>query len=127
MKHLSVKRFIPLILMAGFTFFESQAITGIKDTIKNPFNEKRIYTTTKLKNSVPKIDGVADDDCWLKEGCWSENYKHFIPEEGAQPTAETEIKILYDESNIYVAIRAYDDPELIDGRRGRRDDFSGIL
>ncbi len=89
---------------------------------------KRIYTTVQLKGSPPKIDGELSDDCWLQEGHWSGHYRQFIPEEGADPSQKTEIKILYDHQNIYVAIRAYDDePDKIDRRIGRRDDFSGDI
>ena len=89
---------------------------------------KRIYTTIRLNSDAPKIDGDLSDDCWLNEGYWSGNYRQFIPAEGDDPTQETEIKILYDNQNVYVAIRAYDDePEKIDRRIGKRDDFAGDI
>lgn len=86
---------------------------------------KRIYQTEETSNP-PKIDGILNDLCW-KSGNWSSGYKQFMPAEGAEPTAETEIKILYDELNVYVAIRAYDDPEKIDRQMGRRDHFNGDI
>ncbi len=88
---------------------------------------KRIYVTQRLQSRPPHIDGRLTDECWLTEGVWSGNFKQQIPTEGAQPSAATEIKILYDDRNIYVAIRAHDDPKLIDRQRGRRDDFSGDI
>jgi len=57
-----------------------------------------------------------------KQGEWSGDYKQQIPTEGAPPSQPTEIKILYDEKNIYVAIRAHDDPTLMHRWPGRRDE-----
>jgi hypothetical protein len=89
---------------------------------------KRIYTTVRLQNEAPKIDGGLTDACWQTDGYWAGNYRQFMPKEGAIPSQKTEIKILYDDENVYVAIRAYDDePEKIDRRIGRRDDFSGDI
>jgi hypothetical protein len=86
---------------------------------------KRFYQTEEISNP-PKIDGILDDKCW-EAGVWSSGYRQFMPAEGADPTSETEIKVLYDRLNIYVAIRAYDDPEKIDRQIGRRDHFNGDI
>lgn len=80
----------------------------------------RVYTTVKLKSAPPLIDGRLDDEAW-REGEWAGDYKQQMPTEGAKPSQPTEIKILYDERNIYVAIRAYDDPNLIHRYGSRRD------
>jgi hypothetical protein len=84
----------------------------------------RIYTTMKLAAAPPVIDGRLDDDAW-QEGEWAGDYKQQIPTEGAEPSQRTEIKILYDERNIYVAMRAYDDPSLVHRYGSRRDRFEG--
>ncbi len=99
--------------------------TGLNDTI-NSQNGKRIYFTQQLTGKTPAIDGNLDDNCW-KQGYWAGNYKQWMPKEGAQPTKETNFKILYDSENIYVAIRAFDDPEKVDHQRGRRDYFRGDI
>jgi len=88
---------------------------------------KRIYFTQRFKSPVPKIDGVLDDECW-KEGSWSGNYLQHLPKEGAQPTQPSEIKILFDDKNVYVAIRNFDnEPGKIDKQLGRRDAFAGDI
>jgi hypothetical protein len=92
----------------------------------NPFGRKyppRIYTTTRLLVKPPVIDGRLDDDAWQKQGEWSGGYTQQMPVEGAAPTEQTELKILYDDKYLYYAIRAYDDPEKIHYYPGRRDDF----
>ncbi len=89
----------------------------------NPFGRiypPRIYNTTRLTVTPPVIDGRLDDLAW-KEGEWAGNYIQQMPTEGAKPSQPTEIKILYDEKNVYIAIRAYDDPTLIHRYGTRRD------
>lgn len=84
----------------------------------------RIYTTQRLVGPPPKIDGHLDDAAW-KQGEWAGDYTQQNPVEGGKPSQKTELKILYDDANVYVAIRAYDDMARISRYRGRRDDFGG--
>jgi len=85
----------------------------------------RIYDTKRIRTVPPKVDGRLNDACW-DEGTWAGDFVQQRPVEGATPSQKTEIKILYDEHNIYVAIRAYDnEPNKIDRQMGRRDMFTG--
>ena len=86
----------------------------------------RIYNTVHLEGVPPAIDGRLDDAAW-REGEWAGDYTQQIPTEGAEPSHPTEIKILYDEKNVYVAIRAYDDVEKAHRYPGRRDQFVGDI
>jgi Domain of unknown function (DUF5916)/Carbohydrate family 9 binding domain-like len=91
----------------------------------NPFGRKyppRVYWTVHLEGRPPTIDGRLDDEAWT-QGQWAGDYTQQTPTEGAPPTAPTELKILYDDKSIYMAIRAYDDPAKIHRYPGRRDDF----
>jgi hypothetical protein len=72
------------------------------------------------------IDGRLDDPAW-KEGEWAGDYTQQMPTEGARPSWPTELKIVYDDRHIYIAIRAYDDPALVHRYPGRRDDFTGDI
>jgi hypothetical protein len=100
--------------------------TGADDNVYGRVYPPRVYNTVRLQGPPPRIDGRLDDAAWL-QGEWSGDYTQQIPTEGAEPSHPTEIKILYDDGNIYVAIRAYDDPELIHRYPGRRDAFSGDI
>ena len=94
----------------------------------NPSGRKyppRVYRTTRLQSEPPVIDGRFDDAAW-EEGEWSGDYTQQIPVEGAPPSQPTELKVLWDDRNVYVAIRAYDDPALVHRYPGRRDDFAGF-
>jgi hypothetical protein len=86
----------------------------------------RIYGTLRLEGRPPTIDGRIDDPAWL-QGEWAGDYTQQIPTEGAKPSQPTELKILYDERNVYFAIRAYDDPALVHRYPGRRDDMTGDI
>jgi hypothetical protein len=89
--------------------------------------EKRIYHTVPIRSPAPEIDGVLDDACWL-EGEWAGSFRQNMPAEGAPPSQRTEFKLLYDNENIYVAIRAYDnEPDKIDRQMTRRDERLGDI
>ncbi len=105
-------------------------MTSASDTSEaNPFGRKyppRIYETVRLNGSPPTIDGRLDDEAWT-EGVWAGEWAQQIPTEGAPPSKPTELKILYDDRNVYVAFRVYDDPAEVHRYPGRRDDFSGDI
>ena len=97
-----------------------------KDTLTTPVSKPlRVYTTTRMTTAKPVIDGKLNDACW-KTGEWGGDFTQWIPKEGAKPSQETQFKILYDDKNLYVAIRAFDkEPEKISRKAGRRDEFIG--
>jgi len=88
--------------------------------------EHRTYTTQYTK-TAPEIDGFADDSCWnLVE--WTGNFTQTTPYENKPPTQQTEFKILYDDDNLYVLIRALDtEANKISKILTRRDGFEGDM
>ena len=87
--------------------------------------QKRNYLTTRI-TKPPVIDGALNDSCW-KQGEWQSDYTQFIPVYKGKPSCKTEIKALYDDKNIFVGIRAYDDMTKVSRRLGRRDNFEGDI
>jgi hypothetical protein len=88
--------------------------------------EKKSYKATRL-TTEPTIDGILNDDAW-KEGTWDDNFTQNQPYSGRSATQRTEFKILFDENNLYVAIKAYDtSPDSIVNRLTRRDEADGDL
>ncbi len=86
--------------------------------------EKRVYTATLITNP-PAINGDLDDEAWM-QGEWSGDFLQFEPSEGAPVKQKTEFKLVYDDNNIYVAIKAWDTaPDSIVSRMTRRDDTDG--
>ena len=86
--------------------------------------EKRSYVTQRT-STPPAINGDLDDIAW-SQGEWGGDFLQFEPDEGAAASQKTEFKVLYDDDNIYVAIKAYDTaPDSIVSRMTRRDDTDG--
>lgn len=89
---------------------------------------RRTYQITRLTGAAPTIDGRLDDACWQGAGEWSGGYTQLTPRYAAAPARDTEIKILLDDRNVYVAIRAHDDPIAQRARQlGNRDGFAGDI
>lgn len=124
MKHTSILTlFASLFLISGLSAQINQ-----NDSISAKKTKPvRNYTTTRLSTAKPIIDGKLDDDCW-KTGEWAGDFTQLLPKEGAKPTQDTKIKILYDDKNVYVAIRAFDtEPAKISRKLGRRDELYGDM
>ena len=85
---------------------------------------KRIYTTKQVKKA-PIIDGNINDATWNAVD-WNANFTQLSPIEGNKPTQRTKFKIIYDEKNLYLAVRCYDsEPDKIVKRLSRRDGNDG--
>jgi len=88
-------------------------------------HNQRKYQTQEVENEVPVIDGIFDDDVWQTIN-WVGNFTQREPYSGEKPSQATKFKILYDDNDIYVAIKVEDnEPGKIEKRLTRRDDFDG--
>lgn len=118
-----------LVTLIVFLLFKTQiySITPT-DTLKDLHQKPvRVYHTSRLTTGKPVIDGVLNDACW-KTGEWASNFTQWVPNEGGKPSQPTELKVLYDDKNIYVAIRAIDhEPKKISQKAGRRDELAGDI
>jgi hypothetical protein len=92
---------------------------------QDDYVEKKIYNTKKISEQTPRIDGLIDDQAWnIVE--WSGGFIQRSPNDGEAPSQKTEFKILYDDNNLYILIRAFDtEPEKIVERKSRRDGLDG--
>jgi hypothetical protein len=87
--------------------------------------QKRIYTTSKIRVNTPKIDGIFDDPAWQNAN-WDSSFVQHLPREGEPATQRTAFKVIYDENNIYFAVRCFDTaPDSIVKRMARRDGDEG--
>ncbi len=85
----------------------------------------RVYNTKRVTGKTPVIDGKINDPAWDQVE-WQGDFIQKQPYENAPPSQETAFKILYDDNNLYVAIRAFDtEPGNIVRRLGRRDNIDG--
>ena len=88
--------------------------------------ERKSYQTTYTREA-PTIDGYLNDSCWSKVE-WAGDFIQSQPYENKPPSQQTAFKILYDNDNLYVFIRAYDtEPDKISRRISRRDNFGGDI
>lgn len=86
--------------------------------------EKRTYLTKKTAEA-PTIDGLLDREVWDQVE-WSGDFIQSTPNDGDPPSQKTAFKILYDDNNIYVFVKAYDtEPDKISKLLARRDRFPG--
>lgn len=87
---------------------------------------KKRYQATRIVNP-PEINGVLDDEVWT-EGKWINEFTQHEPYNGRETSQRTEFKILFDEDNLYVAVKAFDThPDSIVNRLTRRDEVDGDL
>ena len=69
----------------------------------------------------PVIDGRLDEDVWTTADT-ARGFRQLEPNEGAPATEPTELRVLYDNLNLYVGVRLYDsEPDKIVKRLSRRD------
>ena len=102
--------FVPSIFLIGL-------LAGIAPAEERTVKEYRAVRTEQ----APKMDGRLDDPCWAAsppETSFTQRY----PDERKAPTEKTEFRVLYDNANLYIGVRAYDkSPKGIVGRLARRD------
>lgn len=88
------------------------------DTIYNIPSITATYRDTEID-----IDGVVDEKAWQKANSTT-RFLQREPVEGALPEEKTEVRVLYDESALYVGAKMYDSkPHLIGDQLVRRDQW----
>ncbi len=101
-----------LLLCLSVVFLALALTPALAQVEKDPID----YETARLErhlvarrcSSPVVIDGVLDEPDWGS----AEAATHFIqnnPNEGEPATYDTEVRILYDEENLYIGATAYDD------------------
>ena len=71
-----------------------------------------------------KIDGATNEEVWAKAQAITD-FLQRDPNEGQKPTHQTEVRVVYDSTSLYVAVRADEpEPDKIVGMLTRRDEGS---
>jgi hypothetical protein len=69
----------------------------------------------------PQIDGDLDDEVW-KVVPADDHFTQLFPKENSPPTEKTDVRVLYDDHYLYIAVRNYDTkPDQLTSRLTRRD------
>ncbi|HKK25452.1 MAG TPA: DUF5916 domain-containing protein, partial [Gracilimonas sp.] len=115
-----------VILLAAFS---SAAFGQIQPPVPAPTD---FEVTAVFAENPPYIDGDLSDEVW-KDIPPITNLTQVWPNDGAEATEKTEVRIAYDRDHLYFAFRFYDkNPELIRaknlerGGRNNRDDHAYI-
>ncbi|NOT52438.1 MAG: carbohydrate binding family 9 domain-containing protein [Chitinophagaceae bacterium] len=83
------------------------------------FSQQKTLQAIKIIQS-PKIDGNLEEDVWANATVLTDFVQNF-PTYGLPVSRKTEVKILYDNTSIYVGAYLYDDPSLIRKQITARD------
>ncbi|HTL82154.1 MAG TPA: DUF5916 domain-containing protein [Bacteroidia bacterium] len=77
-------------------------------------------------STAPKIDGVLDDAVW-NDAEVAGNFIQYDPAENTPVSYPTEVRVLYDNTAIYLAAMCYDEhPDSIKQQLGKRDDYLNV-
>lgn len=86
---------------------------------------KKQYFTNAVENNSIKLDGKLDEAAWAQVD-WSSGFVQHQPDQGADPSQQTQFKIVFDDKFLYIGYRCFDSsPDSIVRRMGRRDQFTG--
>ncbi len=97
------------------------ALTGGKVVI--PAEKSRPITIPKISKELV-IDGRIDDDDWRHAAVFKDFYQTG-PGYNTAPSKPTEVYIMYDEKNLYVAFKCWDEKDKIRATVAKRDNVFG--
>ena len=94
---------------------------GTVATTATAGDEERPVVRAVRTESAPKIDGRLDDAAWKSAGLIP-RLRQKLPVAYAEASAQTEIRILYDDDFLYIGVRAFDAaPDKVIARKMVRD------
>jgi len=86
--------------------------------------EKRGPVNVPKSSSVPVIDGKPDEEIWKQAAVFKDFYQTY-PGNNTAPSRKTEVYMLYDEKNLYVAFRCWDEKDKVRATIAKRDQVTG--
>lgn len=118
-----------ILFFAGFNYSQAQTLNyslSADSLVNQCASKQKVYQAVRIQEK-PRIDGVLNDACW-NAGRWDGSFVQQQPFQAHEPSQYTEICILYDDDNLYVGMKCYDDdPSKIRSVLSRRDEFSGDM
>ncbi|MCI0614720.1 hypothetical protein L0244_17155, partial [bacterium] len=82
---------------------------------------KRSLKAISISEQPPVIDGKLDEPIWHQAPV-ANRFVETRPQPGTEARLKTEVRVLYDDAAIYIGMRMYQKPEMIQGPFVRRDD-----
>ena len=74
--------------------------------------------------TAPAIDGRVDEDVWKQAAVFKDFYQTY-PGNNTTPSRPTEVYVMYDEKNLYVAFKCWDERDKIRATVAKRDNVFG--
>jgi hypothetical protein len=114
--------------LAGFVLLVSQSIAHAQNNHRAQVKPE--LTVQRVTEKIT-IDGFFDEPAWSTAARVT-GFTEFFPKEGNKPAYDTEVRIMYNDNYLYMAITAYDDPKQVRASLRDRDnifndDFVGII
>jgi hypothetical protein len=108
------------VALSAFVIASGAYAQGIEPVTAGA-NPHSVAATRIDAANAPVIDGDMSDAAWARAGVIDEFYQ-FEPDPGLPTTERTEVRILYDEDNLYIGVYNYDsEPDQITLRTMARD------
>jgi hypothetical protein len=113
----------PLLLLASGTLATPRTV--VAQGAESPRSPNGASATTTARavraTSAPIIDGRDDDAAW-RDAPLIDAFRQFSPQEDGEAAFRTEVRVVYDDRNLYVVVRAFDPhPDSIVPLLSRRD------
>lgn len=98
--------------------------TNTKNKKSNIPAEKAAPVKIPLTIDAPVIDGKLDEEMW-KQAAVFKDFVQTSPGDRIAPSKETEVYVFYDEKNLYVGFKCWDDKDKIRATVAKRDNVTG--
>ena len=88
----------------------------------NNENDSKEIIAYPLNGIELHLDGIVDEELWLTIP-GNDNFLMQEPKEGGEPTEQTQVRVAFDNQNLYIAVVCYDsDPSDIKAFQKKRDE-----
>ena len=112
---------IALLVVAPVSCLDAQTATPNAGEAVVVAAGARAMASAARASHAPSIDGRDDDAAW-RDAAPITGFRQFDPVEDAEPSMRTEARVVYDDSHLYVFVRAFDPrPDSIIALLSRRD------
>lgn len=134
-----MKALCAFIAVLFFTIYVPAQAANLADT-KEPEKPKETNTTNKSKVVVPPekavpikipkielpptIDGKPDEETWKQAAVFKDFYQTY-PGDNTASSKPTEVMMMYDEKNLYIAFKCWDEKDKIRATIAKRDEVFG--
>lgn len=104
------------------TLLLAQPDTAARTVVADPDETRRAVAAVRLEGEDRiRLDGFLDERIWERVPA-ATDFLQQEPRQGAPATERTEVRIAYDEQNLYLGVMLYDsDPDGVIGRALQRD------